>query len=145
MAQVNCSLFMPFSVTKMYSLVNDIESYPEFLSGCVSSQILDSNPTVIIASMDILITGIMHQTLVTHNTLTNNHSIHIQLIQGPFRQLNGIWRFNSQDIEACHITFNLHVEFNHIFMELAFNKICQQLSKKFLEIFYQRAREVYCV
>ncbi|VFP80680.1 SRPBCC family protein [Candidatus Erwinia haradaeae] len=145
MTQINCSLFVPFSVTKMYSLVNDIESYPEFLSGCVSSQILDSNPVEITASMDIFTIGIVRQTLVTRNTLTNNHSIQIQLIKGPFRELNGIWRFSAHNTESCQITLNLNIEFNNIFMQLAFNKICKKLSTNFLAAFNRRAQEVYFV
>ncbi|VFP88471.1 SRPBCC family protein [Candidatus Erwinia haradaeae] len=145
MTQINCSIFVPFSVTKMYSLVNDIESYPEFVSGCVSSQILDSSPIEMTASMDIFTTGIMRQTLVTRNTLINNHSIQIQLIKGPFQELNGIWRFSAENAESCRITFNLYIEFNHIFMELAFNKICKTISKHFLEAFSRRAKEVYFV
>ncbi|VFP87506.1 Ribosome association toxin RatA [Candidatus Erwinia haradaeae] len=145
MNKISCSLCVPFSATKMYALVNDIDSYPKFLSGCISSRVLDSNPIQIIAAMDIFTVGIMRQTLVTRNILTRNHSIHIQLLQGPFRQLNGIWNFSAQAPETCQITFHLHVEFNHIFMELAFNRICKKLSSNLLKAFSQRASEVYAV
>ncbi|VFP80165.1 SRPBCC family protein [Candidatus Erwinia haradaeae] len=145
MPQINHSLLMPFSTEKMYHLVNDIKSYPQFLSGCIASQVVSVNYFQMTAAIEISIAGIIHQTLVTRNTLMHNHSINIELLEGPFKQLNGMWLFHDKKKEMCQVQLSLNIEFTNILMEMTFQKIVLTLNRNLLETFRKRAQEVYTV
>ncbi|VFP83325.1 SRPBCC family protein [Candidatus Erwinia haradaeae] len=143
MYHISHAILVPFSTEKMYRLVNDINSYPQFLSGCIASQVLDANYFYMTASLEIVIAGIIHQTFVTRNTLVHNHSINIHLLEGPFRQLSGMWRFITKKKEICQVQLHLSVEFSNIFMEVALKTQLNKLNVSLLKEFNKRAREVY--
>ncbi|VFP84494.1 Ribosome association toxin RatA [Candidatus Erwinia haradaeae] len=143
MSQISDSLLVPFSTEKMYRLVNDVSSYPQFLSGCISSQVLNANDFFMTASIEISIAGFIRQRFITRNTLTHNHSIHIQLLEGPFRTLSGIWNFTAKKKETCQVQLHLNVEFTNIFMEIAFKTTLDKIHSSLLKAFNKRAREVY--
>ncbi|WP_338327706.1 SRPBCC family protein, partial [Rosenbergiella nectarea] len=86
------SALVPFSADNMYRLVNDVDSYPQFLPGCTGSKILEQSEQQMTASMDVSKAGIS-KTFVTRNTLTQSHHIAMQLVDGPFRKLSGGWTF----------------------------------------------------
>ena len=53
MAVVSKSALVPYTAAEMFSLVNDIESYPEFLPWCSAAQIHQRNEDEIHASISI--------------------------------------------------------------------------------------------
>lgn len=42
MSQISRTALVPYSAEQMYQLVNDVQSYPQFLPGCTGSRILES-------------------------------------------------------------------------------------------------------
>ncbi|STP18350.1 putative oligoketide cyclase/lipid transport protein [Escherichia coli] len=40
MPQISRTALVPYSAEQMYQLVNDVQSYPQFLPGCTGSRIL---------------------------------------------------------------------------------------------------------
>ncbi|PLV50008.1 type II toxin-antitoxin system RatA family toxin [Erwinia sp. B116] len=142
MSQISRSALVPFSAEQMYRLVNDVDSYPAFLPGCTGSRVLESSPQQMTASVDVSKAGIS-KTFVTRNTLTDNQSIHMQLVDGPFRKLSGGWRFTPLSDEACKVELNLEFEFTNMLVELAFGRIFKELASSMVQAFTQRAKEVY--
>ncbi len=89
MPQISRSALVPYSAEQMYQLVNDVHSYPEFLPGCTGSRVLDTAaPTQMTAAVDVSKAGIS-KTFTTRNTLTDNQSIFMHLVDGPFRKPDG--------------------------------------------------------
>lgn len=142
MSQISRSALVPFSAEQMYRLVNDVDSYPAFLPGCTGSRVLEASPQQMTASVDVSKAGIS-KTFVTRNTLTDNQSIHMQLVDGPFRKLSGGWRFTPLSDEACKVELNLDFEFTNMLVELAFGRIFKELASSMVQAFTQRAKEVY--
>lgn len=143
MPQINRSLFVRYSTQQMYLLVNDISSYPDFLSGCTDSCILSSSDTEITASLKIHHAGIS-KFLVTRNQLINNRYISISLIDGPFKTLNGSWQFiKLGDDHSSRIQFFIDFEFSSIFLATIFNGVCKKLFFNILNQFLIRANAVY--
>lgn len=142
MSQISRSALVPFSAEQMYRLVNDVDSYPAFLPGCTGSRVLESSPQQMTASVDVSKAGIS-KTFVTRNTLTDNQSIQMQLVDGPFRKLSGGWRFTPLSDEACKVELNLEFEFTNMLVELAFGRIFKELASSMVQAFTQRAKEVY--
>ncbi|WON75925.1 type II toxin-antitoxin system RatA family toxin [Serratia sp. UGAL515B_01] len=144
MPQIHRSALVPFSAEQMYQLVNDVNSYPEFLPGCTGSRVLTSTPNEMTAAVEVAKAGIS-KTFTTRNTLLNNQSINMQLVDGPFRKLMGGWQFTALSPEACKIEFHLDFEFTNKLIELAFGKIFKELAGSMVQAFTQRAKEVYSV
>lgn len=142
MARVNRSALVMFSAEQMYRLVNDVEAYPNFLPGCVDGKVLEASGYQMVASVGVAKAGI-HKTFTTRNTLQPNLSIDMELVDGPFKMLRGIWRFVSLDEKACKIELDLEFEFSSPLIEMAFGKIFKELTGAMVNAFTKRAREVY--
>ncbi|OON38941.1 ubiquinone-binding protein [Izhakiella australiensis] len=144
MSQISRSALVPYSAEQMYKLVNDVGSYPQFLPGCTGSRVLDASQQQMTAAVDVSKAGIS-KTFVTRNTLVDNQSIQMQLVDGPFRKLTGGWRFVSLSEDACKVELNLEFEFTNMLVELAFGRIFKELAGSMVQAFTQRAKEVYSV
>lgn len=142
MSQISRSALVPFSAEQMFRLVNDVDSYPQFLPGCVGSRVLEIGPAQVTAAVDVSKAGIS-KTFVTRNTLTDNQSIDMQLVEGPFRRLSGGWRFTALSEKACKVELNLDFEFTNMLVELAFGRVFKELASSMVQAFTQRAKEVY--
>ena len=141
MANINKTALVPYSTEQMIKLVNDIESYPEFLPGCTGSKILENQKDYILASVDVSKAGIS-KTFTTKNT-TCNENIIMDLVDGPFSKLNGQWSFIKLDESACKIEFRLDFEFKNYLVEFAFGRIFKELANNMVVAFTNRAREIY--
>lgn len=142
MSKISRSALVPYSAEQMYRLVNDVDSYPEFLPGCTGSRVLDAGRDQMTAAVDVSKAGIS-KTFVTRNTLTDNQSIQMQLVDGPFRKLSGGWRFTPLSDKACKVELNLDFEFTNMLVELAFGRIFKELASSMVQAFTRRAKEVY--
>ncbi len=67
----------------------------------------------------------------------------MQLVDGPFKQLMGGWRFTPLSPDACRIEFNLDFEFTNKLIELAFGHVFKELASNMVQAFTHRAKEVY--
>ncbi|MGM3162015.1 type II toxin-antitoxin system RatA family toxin [Dickeya undicola] len=143
MPKISRSALVPFSAEQMYKLVNDVSSYPAFLPGCTGSRVLSSSENEMTAAVDVSKAGIS-KTFTTRNTLIDNQCILMQLVDGPFRQLRGDWRFTPLSDDACKVELNLDFEFKNVLIEMAFGRIFKELANNMVQAFTQRAKEVYC-
>ncbi len=142
MPQISRTALVPYSAEQMYQLVNDVKSYPEFLPGCVGSRVLESSATQMTAAVEVSKAGIS-KTFTTRNTLVNNQSILMHLVDGPFKRLMGGWKFTPLTPEACRIEFQLDFEFTSKLIELAFGRVFKELAGSMVQAFTARAKEVY--
>lgn len=144
MPQISRTALVPYSAEKMYQLVNDVKSYPEFLPGCVGSRVLESSAQQMTAAVEVSKAGIS-KTFTTRNALTSNQSILMHLVDGPFKSLVGGWKFTPLAADACRIDFQLNFEFTNKLVELAFGHIFKELISSMVQAFTIRAKEVYRV
>ena len=136
MPQISRTALVPYSAEQMYQLVNDVQSYPQFLPGCTGSRILESTPGQMTAAVDVSKAGIS-KTFTTRNQLTSNQSILMSLVDGPFKKLIGGWKFTPLSQDACRIEFHLDL------IELAFGRVFKELAANMVQAFTVRAKEVY--
>ena len=131
-----------FSAKEMYSLVNDIESYPEFLPWCTATHVEEDNGNSLIASMSISI-GKIKQTFTTANTMKPTESISMRLIEGPFKELNGHWQFKDDHHGGCSISLDMKFEFKNKIMKHMLGTAFQKIIDSLVDAFIERARVVY--
>ena len=142
MAQVNRSALVMYSAAQMYDLINDVASYPQFLPGCVGSEVVSIDGDKMIASVNVAKAGIS-KTFTTSNTLLLNERIDMNLVDGPFKSLQGGWQFLVLDDNACKVSLALDFEFTNKLVEMAFGKVFKELVNNMIVAFSQRAKVVY--
>lgn len=143
MASVDRFALVGFSAQQMFDLVNDVKAYPEFLPGCAESKLLDASEQHMKASLKVAKGGIS-KWFTTHNQLIAPSTIQMELVDGPFRHLQGVWEFTELAEDACRVSLKLDFEFSSGLLSAAFSRVFHQLASDMVQAFAKRAKEVYC-
>ena len=126
----------------MFELVNNIDDYSQFLNWCDSSAILNQSDNQITASVEINKGGIK-QTFSTLNTLTPYQSIAMELVDGPFDELSGVWRFEPLGENAAKIHLDLQFKFKSMLIDIALSPVFKNIANSQLDSFVARAKYIY--
>ncbi|MGH8802730.1 MAG: type II toxin-antitoxin system RatA family toxin [Casimicrobiaceae bacterium] len=138
MQRVNRSVLVPWPATRMFELVDDIESYPRFLPWCAGARVLARSDRSKIARIDIDYHGVRAH-FTTANLDTPPERIVITLKDGPFRALNGEWRFTALSDDGCRVDFELAYEFATKLLERVVGPVFGHIARTFIEAFVRRA------
>ena len=142
MAAVQKSVLVPYSAEQMYELVERIEDYPSFLPWCGGTTIFERTPAETLARIDINYHGVR-----THFTTANRKQpferIVIELRDGPFRNLDGVWRFRSLAPDGCSVALELHYEFKAHVLEPVIGPVFGRIAHTLVDAFVRRAEGVY--
>ena len=83
------------------------------------------------------------QHFTTENTNEAPALIKMRLLDGPFKHLDGEWRFRALSDTACKIEFVLHYEFSSKLLDAVLGPVFGYIANSFVEAFIKRAEEVY--
>jgi ribosome-associated toxin RatA of RatAB toxin-antitoxin module len=142
MAQVEKTVLVHHSAEQMYALVDAVEDYPKFLPWCGGVDLLQRDDISTTATLHIDYHGIK-QNFTTVNLKTFPSLMDIQLKNGPFKHLEGVWRFIALSDEACKIEFRLSYEFSNVFLEKLIAPVFNHIANTFVDAFVARAEQVY--
>ena len=126
----------------MFELVNNINDYPQFLNWCEDVSILNQSDDQITASVQINKGG-LKQTFSTENTLRPFRLIEMQLLDGPFEQLSGEWRFEPLGENAAKVFLNLQFKFESKLLDMSLSPIFTKIANSQLDAFVARAKKIY--
>jgi len=139
---VERSARVQYTAEQMFDLVNDVERYPEFLHWCRDVRVLKRTETEVEARMDVGMLGIQ-QSLRTRNTLERPRRIRISLVSGPFKELDGEWRFTDMVGGGSDVSLNLRFETGFTPFGMLFAKIFEEIAGAQMHAFVTRAASVY--
>lgn len=142
MANISRSALVMYSCEQMYNLVDDINSYPQFIPNCADAKREQTAENTVAGSLLISSVGIS-KWFTTKNELTANKEIKMQLLNGPFKHLNGVWTFTELDEFACKVELELDFEFSSKMIELAFGGLFKNVITNMVSAFTQRAKHIY--
>lgn len=142
MHSLNRRLIVPYGAKQLFALINDIESYPQFLPWCSDSRIISVQDNEVVASLDVVWQGI-HKSFTTRNQLQLEHSVDITLISGPLRHLRGSWKLRDLSHNFCEVTLNLEFAFMGYMLDFLFEPIFKYIANALVEAFTQRAHDIY--
>jgi ribosome-associated toxin RatA of RatAB toxin-antitoxin module len=142
MADVNKTVLVAHSAEKMFRLVDEAERYPEFLPWCGGVDLKWRNDTSTAATLHIDYHG-LKQNFTTENTKQFPARMDIRLVNGPFRHLEGYWRFIPLAEDACRIDFRLHYEFASPLLARIIAPVFSHIANTFVDAFVERAEKVY--
>ena len=133
---------MPYPARIMFEIVNDVAAYPEFLPWCADSRILAQTESSMEASILMKKAGVNHW-FTTKNTFDKNKSIKMALLNGPFKRLDGEWKFTEFEPGASKIELDLSFEFSHGLGATLIAPIFTQIANTLVDSFCKRAQNLY--
>jgi ribosome-associated toxin RatA of RatAB toxin-antitoxin module len=127
---------------QMFELVDRVEDYPKFLPWCAGARVLETHPGGKTARLDIDYHGVRAH-FTTENTNTPGVLIVVTLKDGPFRRLDGEWRFKSLRTDAAKVEFDLNYEFSSGLLDRVIGPVFSHIANTFIDAFVRRADTVY--
>jgi ribosome-associated toxin RatA of RatAB toxin-antitoxin module len=138
MAVVERSVLVPFSAQQMYALVEDVESYPQFLPWCEGARVDAREPERTIATIEANFRGLRQQ-FTTQNRGRAGERLDIELVSGPFRKLHASWRFTALGEQGCRIDFRIEYQFSSRIVETVAGPVFHHIANTFVDAFVRRA------
>ena len=147
MKHVRKSVLLWYSPREMYDLVTDIEAYPQFLPWCDKAQVLERHPDGVTARIGLAYMGVRHA-FTTRNVQEAPERVAVQLVDGPFSSLQGLWLFRrlgrpGSEEMACKIEFDLRYAFASLALEAVVSPVFDKVADTFVDSFVRRAEDVH--
>lgn len=142
MAEVVKSVLVPYSAEEMFVLVDGVETYPQFLPWCGGTELHLRDDATTEATLHIHYLHVK-QHFSTRNSKRYPEEMTIRLKSGPFRKLEGFWRFKVLAETACKIEFHLNYEFSSSLLEKVLGPVFGMVTNSLVDAFVRRAEQVY--
>lgn len=145
MKTVHKSVLIWYSAEEMFALVTDVAKYCEFLPWCDRASVLEVAPDVMKAEIGIAFSGI-HQTFTTRNTQVPGREVRMKLLEGPFSNLDGCWKFEplgGAGQRACKVTLELQYAFKSAALAALVGPVFDRIAGSMVDAFVKRAEQVY--
>ena len=135
------------SVDEMFSLVADVERYPEFLPFCQGHAIRSrrARDDVELLTTDMTVAHLMfRETFRSFITLDRaNTCILIAADDGPLRRLDGRWTFRAGNSGGCEVGFSMSYELASRALAVVMGPVLKAAFSNFVQAFERRAASVY--
>lgn len=142
MPTVSRSAIVRHTATEMFDLVDDVSRYQDFLPWVKRSVERERSEDLVVGELLFAKAG-FEKSFTTRNLRQPGKMIEIRLVEGPFRQLEGFWRFEPLGDDACKVSLDLEFEFSNKLLGMAFGKVFTQVAGTLVDSFVQRARDCY--
>jgi len=142
MTSITRSALVMFTAEQMFDLVNDVESYPEFLPGCAATELLSKTDEELQATLTISKAGV-NQSFTTKNLLTYPYRMEMTLVDGPFSRFVGVWHFDRLSDEACKVSLDMDFEVTNKLAGIALGAVFKQVAGSMVDAFVNRANKIY--
>ena len=146
MREVRRSAIVPYAADAMFALVADVESYPRFVPGCIGSAVLSRDPAGVVARIE-LSKGPFHAGFTTRNALEPPRRLGMELVEGPFKSLDGEWLFtplsDAPEAPGCRIELHVKFQFAGVAGDLLLGPAFELTCTSLVDAFVHRARAVY--
>ncbi len=142
MKTIRKQALVPYTPAEVYALVNDVAAYPQFLPWCGGAEVLYADADEMRARIEIH-RGALRRSFATRNRIQRDKMIEVRLLEGPFRHLEGYWRFDPLGDDGCRISFDLQFEFATRLVDATLGPVFQQIARSLVDAFCKRAEQVY--
>ena len=145
MKSVHKSVLIWHSPHEMFTLVTDVVRYPEFLPWCRSGEVLERTSEGMVASIGMSFGGIK-KAFTTRNKHVEDRRIELELVDGPFSHMDGIWAFHpvgDGTQRACRIEFTLQYGFASSTLAALVGPVFDNRAGSLVDAFVTRADQVY--
>lgn len=143
MIQIRRHALVRHTPERMFDLVNDVEAYPRQFPWCSAARVLERDgDAALIARLDLRFAG-MTQGFTTRNTLERPRRLHMHLVEGPLRALEGEWTFTPLGEDGCKIALALDFDYSGRLAGAALRLGFQGLANRMVDDFCLAAAKAY--
>jgi len=142
MRRAKRSALVPYTAAQMFKLVDEAEHYPDFLPWCSGSEVHYRDATSVEATLEIRRAGIQ-RSFRTQNSQVHPEYIRIELADGPFSLLEGLWTFTSIGDSGCRVELDMRFEFESVMLDKLLGRFFEDTLNSLVDAFTARARVVY--
>lgn len=142
MKTVEKNVLVLHSAEQMFELVDRVEDYPHFLPWYGKTEVIAREGNELKARLFMDYKGVK-QSFATHNHNVTGREIKMNLLEGPFRMLQGTWRFIPLGDDACKIEFKLQYDFANPMLSALISPVFGHLAGKLVDAFIAEADKRY--
>lgn len=145
MKNLHKSVLIWYSPEEMFRLVTDVDRYPQFLPWCDQARMVSQTSDGMVAQIGMRMAG-LHQSFTTRNTHVGHQEVHMQLVDGPFSRLSGVWRFlpvGDGTQRACRVELSLEYGFSSRALAAVVGPVFDKIASSLVDAFIERAEKVY--
>jgi ribosome-associated toxin RatA of RatAB toxin-antitoxin module len=142
MREVSRSALVPYTPEQMFALVEDVESYPQFLPWVSAAELIERSPQQVVGRLHMHRGG-MRETVTTRNVLTPPREITLNLVAGPFKTLEGRWSFEPIGARGTNVGLTIRFELANSMLNLLFARAFEKNCSQLVDAFVARARALY--
>ncbi|SFN32974.1 Ribosome association toxin PasT (RatA) of the RatAB toxin-antitoxin module [Formivibrio citricus] len=132
------SMLAPYSAEQMFNLVDRVEDYPRFLPWCGGVEVHERSETVLDATLHIRFLKVQAHFRTRDNRFPHER-IEMRLADGPFKHMDGFWRFIPLSEDACKVEFELDYAFASRTLEALIGPVFDRITSAFVDAFIEEA------
>jgi len=140
--EIKRTALVTFTPEQMFDLVVDVERYREFLPWVAGAEVHEKNERDLQASLVMERAGI-RQSFTTRNVMQRPDWMSLELVSGPFKQLQGLWTFTAIGTSGTRIVLDMKFEFANPVASMLFGRAFEQSVGELIDAFVARARKVH--
>ena len=126
----------------MFRVVQDVPSYPEFLSWCLGATVHEETEEYQLASLEVKVGGIV-TSFTTRNRFVPGELLTLALVDGPFSHLTGEWQFKALGEDGSKVILSMNFDFSSSVISSAFRRGFAHIADKLVNDFGKRADAIY--
>ena len=135
------------SPEQMFALVADVEKYPQFLPLCealtVRSRKAREGREILVADMTVGYKAIRETFTSQVHLKPDERAIDVSYLDGPFKYLTNVWRFEPASGGGTDVAFFIDYEFKSRLLGALIGALFDRAFRMFADAFEKRAIEVY--
>jgi coenzyme Q-binding protein COQ10 len=138
-----------YGADAMFALIADVARYPEFLPWVSAARIRSRGPLPDgegeVVDADLVISfKVFRERFGSRVTLRPAaRSIEVEYLDGPFKHMRNLWRFEPRGEGACEVDFFVDFEFRSAILQKVIGLVFHEAMQRVVRAFERRAEVLY--
>ena len=141
MFKVQKSAILPYTPAQVFALVEDIPAYPQFLPWVGGTRVISRSDDEVVAEITVA-HGSLNKAFTTRNLYQRHKMVQLRLVNGPFRTLEGFWRFEPVR-GGTRVSLDLQFDFASRLLGMMLGPLFRHATETMVGAFQNRARDLY--
>lgn len=133
---------LPYTPEQLFTLVAEVEKYPQFLPWCLSARIKRRDGDVFYADL-VIGYKMIREKFGSRVTLEAPGRIRVEYLSGPMKYLSNQWTFIREADGRCTIDFFVDFEFKSRLLQNLMGVFFNEIVRRMVGAFEDRARALY--
>jgi len=145
MREIKHSALVARSPSRLFALINDLESYPLFIPWCTHAKVRSRSEREIVATLGVQ-RGPLTSEFTTRNELEPERRVLMHLVDGPFKMLEGEWLLTpiaetgGMASSGCRVQLTMQFAFKNPLTAVLFEQKFAETAGSLIDAFVARAR-----